>query len=147
MTSEIFPNKLELIRQHRAMYSSGINEAKTAVEHGWQPTLGEIFSNREKFDEQEQERKIQDPDWSQLPPITDLQQPKKSNPDQEYRYDMEMPMENLGIALYGYDGHPDGPLGDPELVVIAARKINMLSRLVLEGAKLTPGQLKIIMES
>jgi len=82
-----------------------------------------------------------------LPPIEDLQQLRKADPDQEYRYNMEMPMENLGIALFGYDGHPDGPMKDPELVEIAARKINMLSKLVLEGAQLTPAQLKIIMES
>lgn len=31
------PNKIELIRQHRALHSSSLVEAKNAVEGGWTP--------------------------------------------------------------------------------------------------------------
>ena len=50
---------------------------------------------------------------------------------QEYRDRMECPMEDLAVALWGVgDNGPTG-LSDSEIIETAARKINMLKKLLL----------------
>lgn len=50
---------------------------------------------------------------------------------QEYRDNMECPMEDLAVSLWGVgDNGPTG-LSDSEIVEMAARKVTMLKKLLL----------------
>lgn len=63
---------------------------------------------------------------------------------QDYRDNMECPMEDLAVALWGVGD--DGPsLTDAELVELAARKINMLKKMLL-ATGFKPEMLKAVME-
>ena len=61
----------------------------------------------------------------------------------EYQDSMDFPMENLALAIWGLDG-PEG-LPDHEIVEIAARKINMLKRMLLASG-FNEGMLKAVMD-
>lgn len=50
---------------------------------------------------------------------------------QEYRDQMEWPMENLANSIWGINTPESGPLEDYQVVEIAARKINMLKKMLL----------------
>lgn len=64
---------------------------------------------------------------------------------QQYRDRMECPMEDLAVALWGVGD--DGPTGlsDSEIVERAARKIELLKKLLLASG-VNAGMLKAIME-
>lgn len=63
---------------------------------------------------------------------------------QEYRDNMEWPMENLADAIWE-KLPPNGPLEDHEIVEIATRKINMLKKMLL-ATGFKPEMLKAVME-
>ena len=64
----------------------------------------------------------------------------------EYRNNMEFPIDNLTIALFGY-GNEDAPnLEHHELVEHAAKKITMLKQMVV-ALGLSEKMLKIILEN
>lgn len=66
--------------------------------------------------------------------------------DREYRESLDLPMEDLTVALYGF-GDGDGvPKEDWEIVERAAIKIKMLKEMIL-AAGLTEGLLKVCMEN
>ena len=48
--------------------------------------------------------------------------------DEQYRWDMDFPMELLAEELYGIDGKPTD---DCEIVTHAAAKIRMLKKMIL----------------
>ena len=50
---------------------------------------------------------------------------------QEYRDRMECPMEDLAVALWGVGDNGPTHLSDSEIIETAARKINMLKKLLL----------------
>lgn len=50
---------------------------------------------------------------------------------QEYRDKMEWPMENLASSIWKTSRPENGPFNDDEIVEIAARKINMLKKMLL----------------
>lgn len=50
---------------------------------------------------------------------------------QEYRDKMEFPMENLSMSIWDSSRPENGPYNDDEIVEIAARKINMLKKMLL----------------
>jgi len=56
---------------------------------------------------------------------------------QEYRDKMEWPIENLADAIWGGKRPENGPLEDHEIVEFAARKINMLRKMLLACGVLT----------
>lgn len=50
---------------------------------------------------------------------------------QEYRDQMEFPMENLSLSIWDSGRPENGPYNDNEIVEIAARKINTLKKMLL----------------
>lgn len=50
---------------------------------------------------------------------------------QEYRDKMEWPMEHLALSIWDSGKPEHGPFNDDEIIEIAARKINMLKKMLL----------------
>ena len=67
------------------------------------------------------------------------------NSDREYRESMDLPMEDLTIALFGFNGDGEA-LEDWQIVERAVIKINMLKEMI-HAAGLTEGLLKACMEN
>lgn len=65
--------------------------------------------------------------------------------DSEYRMEMDLPMEDLTVALFGVGGDPV-PLEDWQIVERAAAKIKMLKEMLL-ATGLNENLLKACMEN
>lgn len=66
--------------------------------------------------------------------------------DREYRESMDLPMEDLTIALFGFGDGDNVPLEDWQLVERAATKIKMLKEMLL-ATGMNEALLKACMEN
>jgi hypothetical protein len=67
------------------------------------------------------------------------------NSDREYRESLDLPMEDLTIALFGYNGDGEA-LEDWQIIERAATKINMLKEMIL-ATGMNEALLKACMEN
>lgn len=67
------------------------------------------------------------------------------NINDSYRAEMDGPLDSLAVSIWGRAGGGPAGLRDPELVSIAAKKINTLKKIILASG-FNEDMLKAIME-
>lgn len=114
-------NRVEQVKLYRSHFpQAGLREAVNAIDAGWK--VGDTD------------------DWYKTARIrTD-----RDDENEQYRTQMDMPIECLGVALYGVEGN-DTRLKDYEIVDEAIKKIALLKKLLIASG-MNENMLDIIMK-